>query len=45
MFSNLKCKIGIHDWKKYMGPENYGNGKFAQRYKCMRCGKIKKEIY
>jgi len=45
MFSKLKCRIGIHVWQKYMGPQNQGSGNFSQKYKCMKCGKIKKEIF
>ncbi len=40
----LKCLFG-HDWVKFMGYEQWNNqGKFMQRYKCTRCGKIKKEF-
>jgi len=38
---NLKCLFGFHKWEKFMGPRNVGKGKFAQRYKCKKCGKIK----
>jgi len=40
----IKCFFGLHKWEKYMGPENYGNGKFMQRYICKKCRKIKKVI-
>jgi|ETNmetMinimDraft_20_1059909.scaffolds.fasta_scaffold248624_1 hypothetical protein len=40
----IKCLLGFHNWDKYMGTENYGNGKFLQRYICLRCRKIKKLI-
>jgi len=39
---NWKCIFGFHRWIKFMGPQNWGGGKFMQRYKCERCGKIKK---
>ncbi len=41
---NLKCLFGRHNWQKFMGPENIGNGKFAQKYKCFRCGKMKRVV-
>jgi len=41
---NLKCLFGFHVWNKYMGPSNYGEGKFSQKYICKRCGKIKEVI-
>ena len=37
----LKCLFGLHEWEKYMGYENLGNGKFLQRYIYKKCGKIK----
>lgn len=40
----IKCFFGLHKWEKYMGPENYGDGRFAQRFICKRCGTIKKEV-
>lgn len=40
-WDKLKCFIGIHDWSKYGGPTNAGNGKFRQGYICDRCSKIK----
>lgn len=39
-----KCIIGKHRFVKYMGPENWGNGKFMQRMKCLDCHQIKKFI-
>ncbi len=41
---NLKCLLGFHKWEKFMGPQNKGNGKFAQEYICKRCRKIKEVI-
>jgi len=41
---SLKCKIGLHNWEKYMGYENRGDGKFLQRYICKRCKKIKEVV-
>ena len=41
---NLSCTLGMHKWSKFMGPQNVGRGKFMQRYKCLKCGKIKKEV-
>lgn len=41
---NWKCLFGFHEWIKFMGPQNYGEGKFMQKYKCEKCGKIKKII-
>ena len=38
----LKCLIG-HKWEKFMGPQNAPNGKIEQKYKCKKCGKIKRE--
>jgi len=40
----IKCLFGFYDWDKYMGAENYGDGKFLQRYICLKCRKIKKVI-
>ncbi|MBD3203025.1 hypothetical protein GF327_01915 [Candidatus Woesearchaeota archaeon] len=40
----VKCLLGRHELEKFMGPSNYGGGKFMQRYKCRKCGKIKKVI-
>ena len=40
----LKCLFGFHQWDKYMGAENYGDGKFMQKYVCLKCKKIKKVI-
>jgi hypothetical protein len=44
IIDKLKCILGLHSLDKYMGPENYGKGKFMQRYVCKRCRKIKKKI-
>ena len=41
---NWKCLFGFHEWGKFMGLSNIGGGKFAQKYKCKKCGKIKKFI-
>ncbi len=41
---NLKCLFGLHKWGKFMGPENVGSGKFAQKYKCSVCNKIKRVV-
>jgi len=38
---NVKCILGFHKWQKFGGPSNVGGGKFEQRYKCEKCGKIK----
>lgn len=34
----------MHEWEKFMGLSNIGNGKFMQKYKCKKCGKVKKVI-
>ncbi len=44
MAKKFSCLIGIHKWKKFMGPQNIGGGKFAQKYKCVNCEKVKREI-
>lgn len=41
---NIKCLLGFHEWVKFMGYENIGNGKFRQKYICKRCKKIKQKI-
>ena len=41
---NWKCFFGFHKWKKFMGPNNVGDGKFSQKYKCEKCEKIKEVI-
>ncbi len=38
---NAKCLLGFHKWQKYGGPSNVGGGKFEQKFKCSKCGKIK----
>jgi len=40
ILKKIRCLCGLHDWKKYMGPENMGRGKVGQRYICEKCGKI-----
>ncbi|MFH1840168.1 MAG: hypothetical protein ABH849_03390 [Nanoarchaeota archaeon] len=42
---NFKCLFGMHDWEKYMGPQNRGNGVFAQKYICKKCKKIKEKTW
>jgi hypothetical protein len=41
---SFKCILGFHRYEKFMGPENLGSGRFQQKYKCSRCGKIKTKI-
>lgn len=41
---NWKCLLGVHKFSKYMGPENYGDGKFRQNYICSGCRKIKSVV-
>ncbi len=36
--------LGMHKMQKLMGPQNVGEGKFSQKYKCEACGKIKEKI-
>ncbi len=44
-FANkLKCFLGNHKWEKFMGYKNIGKGKFSQKYKCNKCGKIKEKV-
>ena len=33
----------FHRWEKFMGPQNVGDGRFAQKYKCAKCGKIREK--
>lgn len=40
----LKCFFGFHEWEKFMGFINIGKGKFAQKYKCKRCHKMKEVV-
>ena len=40
----IKCFLGSHEWEKFMGPKNIGEGKFSQSYKCKKCKKIKEKI-
>jgi|TARA_Y100000294_G_C8271868_1_gene223152 hypothetical protein len=40
----LKCVLGKHEWEKFMGVRNIGQGKFSQKYVCKRCRKIKERI-
>ncbi len=42
MLMSLKCKLGLHKYEKFMGPESVGS-KFYQRYKCAECGNIKRK--
>ena len=44
IIDKIKCFFGFHKLEKYMGPENYGNGRIMQRYICKRCRKIKEVI-
>jgi len=41
---NWKCFFGLHEWEKFMGLSNIGEGKFLQRYKCKKCYKTKEVI-
>jgi len=41
MTKSIKCFFGMHEWEKFMGLGNVGEGKFRQRYKCRRCNKMK----
>ncbi len=41
---NWKCLFGFHEWEKFMGWRNVGYGKFSQKYKCKKCGKIKEVV-
>lgn len=45
---SIRKKIGRffcrHDWEKFMGLRNIGRGKFAQKYSCRKCGKMKEVI-
>lgn len=36
----IKCLFGFHNFTKYMGAQRAGNGKFLQKLKCVKCGKI-----
>lgn len=38
---NWKCLFGFHQWKKWGGYINAGNGRFKQSYICERCKKMK----
>lgn len=40
----LKCFLGIHEWKKFLGPRNVGGGKFSQKYICEVCRKMKEKV-
>jgi len=40
----IPIEICLHKYEKYMGPENYGEGKFEQKYICLKCRKIKRVI-
>lgn len=41
---NLKCLFGFHEWVKFMGWSNIGDGKFKQTYKCENCKSYKDVI-
>jgi len=41
--NKFKCFLGLHEWDKYMGPQNHGD-KLLQKYICLRCRKIKEVI-
>jgi hypothetical protein len=41
MGKSIKCLFGFHELEKFMGLSNVGGGRFIQKYKCRRCGKIK----
>jgi hypothetical protein len=41
MGKSIRCFFGKHEWEKFMGLSNVGNGKFIQKYKCGKCGKLK----
>jgi len=43
-FMNRKCFLFFHKYQKFKGLSNIGSGKFLQRYKCEKCGKIKEVI-
>ncbi|NOQ56295.1 MAG: hypothetical protein GQ477_05845 [Nanohaloarchaea archaeon] len=45
IIDKIKCFLGFHKLEKYMGPDNYGNGRIRQRYICKKCRKIKEVIY
>jgi len=35
---SIKCKLGMHRWEKFMGPESAGDGKFALSGTVQRSG-------
>lgn len=41
----IKCRLGFHEFEKFMGPGNIGGGKFSQKYRCKKCGKIKEKEF
>jgi len=44
MKKKLKRIFCKHNWQKFMGSINQGNGKFSQKYVCSKCGKNKDGI-
>jgi hypothetical protein len=30
----------MHKLEKFMGPVNTGGGRFVQKYRCTKCGKV-----
>jgi len=40
----LRCLFGKHEWEKFMGLTNIGDGKFSQKYICKKCRKIKEKV-
>lgn len=41
---SFACSFGFHKWAKFVGPQNVGDGKFMQKYKCERCGKVIRKV-
>ncbi len=35
----------FHKWEKFMGPQNVGDGRFSQKYKCAKCGKVSEKRF
>ena len=44
MIKRLKRLFCRHDWGKFMGFRNIGSGKFAQKYVCRKCKKMKEVV-
>ena len=40
----LKGLFCNHNWEKFMGYRNIGGGKFAQKYVCRKCKKMKEVV-